>query len=67
MAERFISLREVLSRTSLSKTEIYRLIRAERFPRQVPLGPRRVGFVESEVARWMADRLAGRGTRHARG
>ena len=56
MAERFISLREVLTRTSLSKTHTYRLINAGSFPRQVSLGPHRVAFLESELDAWMAER-----------
>lgn len=61
MADRFISLREVRDRISLSKTHIYRLINAGTFPRQVPLGPHRVGFIESEIEDWMAERVAARG------
>lgn len=61
MAERFLSLREVLDRTSLSKTHTYRLIGAGRFPRPVPLGPGRVAFLESEVRAWMEDRVQARG------
>jgi len=60
MATRFLSLREVLDRTSLSKTHTYRLINAGRFPRPVPLGPHRVAFVESEVVAWMEERVAAR-------
>lgn len=60
MAERLITLRDVLTRTSLSKTQTYRLIKAGDFPRPVPLGPRRVAFIESEVEEWMGGRLAAR-------
>ena len=60
MAERFISLRDVLNRTSLSKTHTYRLINAGLFPRTVPLGPHRVAFLESEVEEWMAQRVGER-------
>ncbi len=60
MTERFLSLREVLNRTSLSKTHTYRLINAGKFPRSVPLGPHRVAFLESELESWMADRVAAR-------
>ena len=60
MAERFISLRDVLARTSLSKTHTYRLIGAGAFPRPVPLGPRRVAFVESEVNEWLQSRVDAR-------
>jgi prophage regulatory protein len=60
MAEKFLSLREVLGLTSLSKTHTYRLINAGNFPRPVPLGPHRVAFLESEVEAWMAARLQAR-------
>lgn len=60
MAERLISLRDVLTRTSLSKTHTYRLINAGTFPRPVPLGPRRVAFIEREVNEWLSERLAAR-------
>ena len=61
MSERFIPLRAVLDCTSFSKTHIYRLINAGQFPRQVPLGPHRVAFVESEVNAWIDARLQLRG------
>ena len=57
MAERFLSMREVLDRTTLSKTHTYRLINAGRHPRPVPLGPHRVALLESEVQDWMAERV----------
>ena len=60
MDERFISLRDVLTRTSLSKTHTYRLINAGDFPRPVPLGPRRVAFIEREVNDWLLSRVAAR-------
>lgn len=60
MAERFISLRDVLARTSLSKTHTYRLINAGEFPRPVPLGPRRVAFIEREVDDWLQSRVDAR-------
>lgn len=60
MAERFITMEQVRGRVALSKTEIYRKIKAGVFPRPVPLGPQKVAFVESEVAAWMEDRLRAR-------
>ena len=60
MAEKFLSLREVLGLTSLSKTHTYRLINAGNFPRPVPLGPHRVAFLESEIEAWMGARLQAR-------
>lgn len=63
MAERLISLREVLTRTSLSKTHTYRLISAGTFPSPVPLGPRRVAFIEREVNDWLQSRVDARAHR----
>lgn len=60
MAERLIPLRDVLARTSLSKTHTYRLIGAGTFPRPVPLGPRRVAFIEREVDDWLQSRVDAR-------
>ena len=60
MAERFMTMAEVRRRVALSKTEIYRKIKAGAFPRPVPLGTQKVAFVESEVAAWMDARLLAR-------
>lgn len=48
----FIPIREVIRMTSLSKPVVYRLIRGGSFPRQVPLSPRRVAWVRSEIEAW---------------
>jgi prophage regulatory protein len=64
---RFLDIAGVRERIPLSKTEIYRRIRAGTFPRPVRLGPMRVAFVESEVMAWMEqclnNRNAGRAER----
>ncbi|OJY71899.1 MAG: hypothetical protein BGP16_16050 [Sphingobium sp. 66-54] len=60
MAERFMTMEQVRGRVALSKTEIYRKIKAGAFPKPVPLGTQKVAFVESEVAAWMDDRLRAR-------
>ena len=52
-AERFLRIGAVLARTGLSKTTLYRLIRAGRFPRQEPLSERCTGWRESGVDRWL--------------
>lgn len=60
---RFLRLRAVQSLTGLGKTTIYARIQKGEFPAPVPLGEGRnspVGWVEDEVARWQATRLAKR-------
>lgn len=58
--DRLLGRREVEGVTSLSKAELYRRVRDGQFPRQVPLGGRRVGWLLSEVRAWMDARIAER-------
>lgn len=60
MAPTLISLKAVLQRIPLSKTELYRRIKAGTFPKQVRLGPSRVAFVEAEIASWVSSHINGR-------
>ena len=55
---RFLRLPEVMARTALSRTGIYRRIAAGTFPRQVTLGEKSVAWIEAEVEAWMLDRVA---------
>ncbi len=50
-----MSIADVVRRTSLSIATIYRRVEAGTFPRKVPLGGRRVGWYESEVAAFVAN------------
>ena len=54
MPNQLISMKDVLERVPLSKTEIYRRIAAGRFPQSVRIGERRIAFRLSEVERWIA-------------
>jgi len=46
--------------TGFSTSTIYRLAAEGRFPRQVALGPKSVGWVEREVCDWVDARIAAR-------
>jgi prophage regulatory protein len=59
MAERFLTLKEVLARTSLSRSQTYRLMAEGSFPASVSLGSR-VAWVESEIESWLEARIAAR-------
>lgn len=54
-----LSLNEVTQLTRYSRTSIYRKERAKQFPPRVRLGPKKVGWVASEVEGWMKDRPRG--------
>lgn len=50
------SLRAVIAKTGLSRSSIYAYVDRGIFPRQRHLGPRRVGWLASEVRAWIASR-----------
>ena len=57
MAKRFLKLPEVKQRTGLSRSTIYAKIARGEFPRQIPLGDRAVGFLESTIDEWIDARV----------
>lgn len=54
---RIIDLKECVKLTSLSRTMLNRYRADGRFPRAVPLGEKRIGFVASEVREWIDARI----------
>lgn len=53
-----LRLNEVRARTGLSRSSLYEAIAEGRFPRQISIGTRAVGWVESEVTDWINARIA---------
>ncbi|MES0020217.1 AlpA family phage regulatory protein [Mesorhizobium sp. M0036] len=58
MSQRLLSMKQVLERIPLSKTEIYRRIRAGTFPIPIRLGPARIAFSADEIDAWILSRSA---------
>jgi len=52
-----LRLPDVLKRTALSRSQIYRLIEQDDFPKQVRLGERAARWVEEEVDGWLRERI----------
>jgi len=50
--------RDVASKVGLSAVHIMRLVKAKKFPEPVRLGPASIGWIESEVDQWIADRAS---------
>ncbi len=67
MQSKLIPITAVAERTSYSRSSIYRLCDKGLFPRPVKIGPRRAGWVESEVEAYLAERIAGRCVPRTRG
>jgi len=53
----FLRRKQVETRTGLSRSTIYQYIKDGVFPKPVPLGPRAVGWLESDVSDWIAARV----------
>ena len=54
--DEFWGIKAVAARTGLSRSSIYSYVDLGLFPRQRRLGPRRVGWLASEVRAWIATR-----------
>jgi prophage regulatory protein len=50
---RLLRRREVERLTSLTRSTIYSRVAEGTFPKPVPIGPMRVGWVESEILEWL--------------
>ena len=54
--DRLMRLDEVLARTALSRSTVYRLMWVdESFPKPLKVGPRAVRWRESEIEAWITD------------
>jgi prophage regulatory protein len=55
---KFLRLPEVKQTTGLSKSTIYARISDGTFPKQIPLGPRLVVWVESDIQNWISEQVS---------
>lgn len=55
-----LRLSKVQERTGLSRSTLYAYMRAGQFPEPVTISSRCVAWVEAEIDRWIADRIAAR-------
>ena len=54
---RMLRIGDVIKKTALSRSQIYRLIALKAFPSQIPLGERAAGWIEDEIDHWLLDRI----------
>ena len=55
---KLLRLPQVKAPTGLSKSSIYTRIAEGTFPKQIPLGPRLVVWVESDIQNWIAEQVS---------
>ena len=48
---------QVQQRTALSRSTLYQYIKDGEFPQSIAPGPRSVGWLESDVSEWIAERV----------
>ena len=65
MEKRLLRLPQVREAVGLSRSEIYRLIKLGRFPRNVPLGERVRAWDGDEIQAWVRERIASRDKKSA--
>ena len=58
LRHKLLRLPQVKTITGLSKSTIYARISEGTFPKQIPLGPRLVVWVESDIQKWIAEQVA---------
>lgn len=55
---KILRIKEVIGKVSLAQSTIYRMVADGDFPKPIPLAPNRVGWVESEIEDWLAEKAA---------
>jgi prophage regulatory protein len=58
LQHKFLRLQQIKSITGLSKSTIYARIAEGTFPKQIPLGPRLVVWVDSDIQNWIAEQVS---------
>jgi prophage regulatory protein len=57
MSHQVLKLNDVKERTKKSRSSIYDGMKEGTFPRQITLGPRAVGWLESSIDQWIQSRI----------
>jgi prophage regulatory protein len=58
LQHKLLRLPQVKAFTGLSKSTIYARIAEGTFPKQIPLGPRLVVWVESDIQNWITEQVS---------
>lgn len=57
MSKRLIRITEVMDRTGLARSTVYKYISEGIFPKPIKLGSRAVAWVESEIETWIKNSI----------
>lgn len=51
-----LTIAQVVAIVTYSRSQLYKMIKSDRFVRPIKLGPARIGFRESAIAEWLRNR-----------
>jgi len=54
---RILRLRDVMEKTGLARSTVYKYIEAGTFPKPIDLGGRSVGWVDEEINDWILEKI----------
>ncbi|MFC4241648.1 AlpA family transcriptional regulator [Marinobacter oulmenensis] len=54
---RILRLRDVMDKTGLARSTVYKYIEAGTFPKPIDLGGRSVGWVDEEINDWILEKI----------
>ena len=57
MSMKLIRIKEVMNRTGLARSTVYKYINLGQFPQPIKLGTRAVAWVEREVEAWICESI----------
>ena len=57
MSNRLIHIKDVMDRTGLARSTVYKYINLGQFPQPIKLGTRAVAWVEREVEAWICESI----------
>lgn len=57
MSTKLIRIKDVMERTGLARSTIYKYISLGKFPQSIKLGTRAVAWVENEVETWIIESI----------
>lgn len=60
MSMKLIRIKDVMDRTGLARSTIYKYISEGKFPKPIKLGSRAVAWVETEIDGWIQASIEGR-------
>lgn len=58
MSEKLLRIPGLTEKTGLGKSTIYQMVKDGRFPKQIKIGLRASGWLESEVDEWIRKQVA---------